>query len=158
MAQSEVRAIIRLAGGDESLDIFIGTGAQVSGVDATLSRSSNKFATPSARELTSSSRMNNDMVNIDGVIYCLLCDGSQLDISDYLPSFKRHMAEYQYRTDMFAELITDYGIFKNMGLLRVNFSTDGDYGQRTIISTNWEQVNVAGSVDANSVDIGGLTV
>ena len=162
MSQGDVNVIIKILDEDTSLpqqlNIYIAGYGFVDSVNATISSQSNSYPSPIGRQFTSTRRMNPDELNIDGEIYCIECGGVIQDISAYLLKLKNIMTRYQYQTNLFAEITTDWGIFKNMGLNRCSFSTSDDAAQRTTISQSWVEENLAGTMLANQFSLGGLMI
>ena len=134
--------------GSGSLNFLIDQfGGFTSGYDVTLSQSANTFASPQGREFTSATRTDNDVININGWVRCVFCDGSRNTNSlTYLSLFKRVIESQKYTANSYSTIIMNDGFMENMRLVNVNFTRDGLLPEETLISSTWESSSVAGDV------------
>lgn len=132
-------------------------GGFTSGYDVTLNQTANKMPSPNGRAITSVTRTENDVININGWVRCVFCNGTRNVASlAYLTLFKRVMEAQKYSTEALARIIMNDGIMTNMRLSNVNFRRDGNRPQETLIASTWEQVNTAGAIDSPAFDTGGV--
>ena len=126
------------------------------GLTASFSQVSNAQPSPASRLHTSTTRMNNDRLTIDGWVRCARCGGNTVDFGDYAARFKRTMINEQYTIAELAKITTPIGTYQNMRLADITFTMDGELGQELQISSTWEAANISGEIGTSSTVIGGL--
>ena len=154
-------AIVRLQNliqASEDLNILIEeAGGRESEYDISMSQTANTRPSPVGRSATSSTRTESDVININGWIRSLQCDGTIIDTTDYLRRLKRVIEAQKYTVDQLATITNADGVFTNMMLKNLNWRRVAESPQEILVSMTWESMNFAGTIDNPFFTIGGLT-
>lgn len=142
----------------EDLNLLVeDSGGYETGYDVTMGQIPNDAPSPSGRQHTSTTRTGPDVININGWIRPLLCDGTILDTTDYLRRMKKTIESQKYTADELATITNADGVFTNMLLRQVSWRRDGQSPQEIIVSMSWESMNLSGNIENPFFTIGGLT-
>ena len=154
MAVGRVQSLIEIDSGGVNLNVLV----YESGYDVTLGQTANSNPSPAGRMITSTTRTENDKLNIKGWIRCVFCDRVVEDGSDFLARFKAVIERQKYAVSEFATITNNDGVFENMRLASVSWTRNGDLPEQVEVSMSWEQVNISGSISSKTFDMGGLVV
>ncbi len=142
----------------QDLNILIeNDGGFESDYDITLAQTRNNEASPAGRTATSSTRTESDVLNINGWIRQLKCNGTEIDTTDYLKRMKKTVEAQKYTTAELATITNADGVFTNMLLTSVNWRRASESPQEILVSMTWESMNLAGTIDNPFFTLGGLT-
>lgn len=153
-----IRKLQNLIQSAEDLNVLIESdGGFESDYDITLAQTRNANPSPAGRTATSTTRTESDVININGWIRSLKCDGTDIDTTDYLKRMKKTVEAQKYTVDQLATITNADGVFTNMLLTSVNWRRNSEAPQEILVSMTWESMNLSGTIDNPFFTLGGLT-
>ena len=147
MANESLQALIQFTDTVATAQDLNSILIEIDEISGTLAQTANQHPSPSGRVITSTTRMENDTLNISGWLRQWFCNGTEDNRIDYISRFKRVMERQKYAIETFATITTNDGTYARMRLANVNYSRTFPDAAELRISMEWESMNVAGGTN-----------